>query len=159
PWLLDARPLPGVRVRGRLPELRPVAHVSPTAVEPSVPLLWARAAAVPAVPGLRPTVGPVPGARDGEAAGGDRAEASRPRGAADGLGHDVAAGLAPARPRRLPRRLDPHSGRHADDREGARLPERHARRRGERGRRPALAGLPRGRADVSAPCSSSGAGG
>src|SRR5262249_59205242 len=125
PGLLEACPLPGVRVRRRVPELRPVAHVSPSAVEPAVSLLRARAAAVPAVPGLRPAVGPVSGARDGEAAGGDRAEVPGPRGPADGLGHHVAAGLTPARPRRLPRRSDPYPGRHADDREGARLPPPH----------------------------------
>ena len=50
-----------------------------------------------------------------------------------------------------------HPARHADDREGARLPERDARRRDRRGRRHQPAGLPRVGALLSAPQPGGGA--
>ena len=52
--------------------------------------------------------------------------------------------------REVPRRRDRRPRRHADDREGARLSARHARRRRLGRRRPRPGGLPRVRADVSA---------
>ena len=71
----------------------------------------------------------------------DRAARPRHRGAA----RRHRGGAAPAA-RRSARRAD----RHADGREGPRLPGRAAGRRGRGGRRPAPAGLPRGRAHVPA---------
>ena len=53
--------------------------------------------------------------------------------------------------RALHRRRGRRHGRHPDDRQGARLPARHPRRRGAGRRRAVPAGLPGGRAGVPAP--------
>ena len=62
--------------------------------------------------------------------------------------------LAPVRPRR-----DRRARRHADDREGPRLPARHAGGRRVGGRRPRAGGLPRVGADVPAAHAGGGPGG
>jgi primosomal protein N' (replication factor Y) len=86
---------------------------------------------------------------------GDRARRARglgriPGGArgADGPRRRAAPRDSRRAPGRLRRRPHRRAGRHADDREGARLPARDARRRHLGRRRPRARRLPRGRADV-----------
>ena len=148
PRVQYARPLPELRPRRPVRPLRPGPDVPPAQGRPRLPLLRLGDGPVHEVPELLASVDPLPGPRHREVARRDRGEVPEQSGAADGLRHDVEARQPPAGTRRLPRGPHPHPARHADDREGAGLPERHARRRGERRRGPAPAGLPRRRAHV-----------
>ena len=88
---------------------------------------------------------------------GDRGAIPRLRRAAHGQRHDASARQSWPRTGGVPRRADPHSARHADDRQGAGFSERDAGRRGQRRRGAARARLPLGGADVSAVVASGGA--
>ena len=146
-----ARPLPGVRPRRAVPALRPGADVPPQRRR--------RCSATTAAPSSRPSSTARRAASRRSATRGSAPRSWRPRSrrsspttSCQRMDSDTMT-----RPGSHEQVLDafrdghdPHPARHADDRQGARLPQRDAGRRGERRRRPAPARLPRGRADVPA---------
>ncbi len=148
PRLRDERVLPALRVRRPLPGLRHGAHLPPRRVGRALPPLRPRGPPAEVVPRVRLPLAQAARRGHGDDRGGARAGARGRDRRADGLRHDD-------RPRRLhggPRPLRPRRGedppRHADDREGAPLPERDARGRDLGRHEPRARRLPRGRAHV-----------
>ena len=151
PGLPHVRRLPAVRPRGQVPLLRRGGDVPQRTSCPDLPHLRRRAIVPSGLPGVRarPTCITAASAPSGWSA---RSRRRFPHYvvAADGLGHDAAAREPRGGAGGVQGRRGADPAGHADDRQGAGLPQRDAGGRGQRRHGAPPARLPRRRADVPA---------
>ena len=149
--LLDPHLLLRVRPRRALQALRHLAGLPRARAEAALPLLRLRDRPAGALLALRRARHRAARRRHRAARGGGAARASRRRASRASTATPRASAARPsACSARSRARRDRRPGRHADDRQGARLPGRAPGRRRRGGPRPALPRLPRGRAHLPA---------
>jgi hypothetical protein len=150
PRLRQLRAVPRLRPRLALPEVQRLPHLPPPPRAPRLPLLPARGASRPLLPSAGPRTYPSAAWAPSRSSARSPTRSRGPH-RPHGRGHDGREVGTPRDPRARRRRRGGHPARHADDRQGARLPQRHAGRRHQRRRRHEPARLPRQRAHVPAP--------